>query len=895
MLITRTVRAIRRCHWAPLPVLVALALALGSLLATPRPASAQTLAATEIFARVAPSVPVVETEHGHGTGFVLDASHVMTAAHVVEGFEQVMVRFPDGATYGTAKVVARDRLVDMAVIEIPGRREVTTTIAAPPTVIGSDLYVLGYPGRTNRSPQPIFSRGLLSQITTWESAGVTYIRTDAAGEPGTSGGPILDGQGNIVGVIQFGSSSGAYIMAASAADLRDRALRHLRGENVDGIGTRKEGGRTASSFDVQLTGSAHPDESFFVTPTRATTAEFKFDASRITAPVKVTLFTGDGDWVAGSTLTAAKRTARLAGPLVVGQRYWLSIQGDTPSMINLQSNIPLTNFVDGDDERATVGRTIGMIDHGADIDCRPIALRVGQTLTARVESVAISPTLYIVSPGGTMISGDESPSGEGIRGSDAKTTTPIASSGDYVVCVGAALPPTQAAGYILTLTSTAPPPVAPGAAGFTLASTRLTESRYANNTVVLRDGRIMVIDGLSANGATLATAEIVDLAKSTVTKVAARDVVARRDPSAAVLNDGRVLVVGGVTSDGLTAAASVYDPKDGTWISVGPLATPRLGAEVIVLDDGRALIVTGTGQFEPLASAEIFDPTTSRFSATASMRTPRNGLIATKLKDGRVLIAGGLGADHMVNQTAEVFDPKTGTFAPTGSLITARYNHSSLLLPSGKVLIAGGASLVDDLWSVELYDHETGTFSATGPLQFARQGHTALLAGDGRVIIASGVRRIGASASRYVEVGAIESYDAVTGKFSTGGSFQEPRQQVGVTLPDGTAVFLGGSTDARALDSIEVYRPGATATSGGTFITPPMFSAAGIALAIFGGGSVDDLEASAKAAGATGAWVQDWNGRMQLLVVGGPSILSEEFRKAFSTGIPSATAVALTR
>jgi len=577
-----------------------------------------------------------------------------------------------------------------------------------------------------------------------------------------------------------------------------------------------------------------------------------------------------------------------------GQRYWLSISSDSSARLRVQSSVPLTNLVDGDDERATLGRTVGMIDHASDMDCRPIAMRVGQTLTARVESVVATPILYIASPGGSVISGDEAPSGEGIRGSDAKATAPTTSDGDFVVCVGAAYPPIQQAGYILTLTATPPPPAPPTAGSFALSAARLSEPRYANTNVVLRDGRVMVIDGRDADGNVLATAEIFDASKGTVTKVTARDIVARRDPSAALLLDGRVLVVGGVTAEGITAVASVYNPTDGTWTAVGPLATPRLGAEVITLDDGRVLIATGTGQFAPLVTTEIFDPATGRFSAAGPMRVPRHGVIASKLADGRVLIAGGLGANETVNGSAEVFDPKTGTFTATGDLITARYNHSSVLLPSGKVLISGGASLTDDLWSAELYDPATGTFSATGPLQFARQGHTALVV-DGRVIIASGLYRTGLG-DRYAEVGAVESYDLESGRFTTVGSFQEPRQQVGVTLPDGTAVFLGGSTEAGVLDTIETYRAGMPAPGGaGAFVTPPVFSSSGTALTIFAGGTVDQLEASAKAAGATGAWVQDWTGRPRLLVIGGPAFLTEQFRTAFATGIASATAVTLTR
>ena len=891
---TRAARGFHSLRWGALPIVAALVLCVTSLLASPRAVSAQT-AATEIFARVAPSVPVVETPRGHGTGFMFDATHVMTDAHVVEDFDTVKIRFPDGATYGNAKVVVRDRLVDMAIIEIQGTREVATQIVPPPTVVGSELYVLGYPGRTNNSPQPVFSRGLVSQVTTWESAGMTYLRTDASGGPGVSGGPVLDSAGNVVGVIQFGSSSGAYMIAASAADLKARATRHLRGENVDGITKRVPGGPSAFSFDVRLTGAPHPEESFFFTATTATTGQFSLDASRLGGSMTATLYTATGTWVGGTVLTGSRRSATIGAPLVAGERYWFSVASESAVRINLRSNVLITRLDDGDDGRASAGRVVGLLDHGSDTDCRPIAMRVGQVLTARVESVTAAPTLYIASPGGAMIAGDED-TGEGVRGNDAKATATTASNGDFVVCVGAAVPVTQPAGYILTLETTPPTQPDASAGTFVISPARLAAPRHGSATVALRDGRVMIIDGLDENGALLSTAEIFDPAKGTVVTAPTRDVVARRDPSAVLLTDGRVLIIGGITSSGVTDAASVYNPTDGSWSAVTSLGAPRLGAEAIVLDDGRVLVVTGTGTFAPLASAEIFDPATGRFSVIGSMTVARSGLIASKLADGRVLIAGGVDATQRLNRSAEIYDPKTGRFTATGDLVAARYNHSSTLLSSGLVLITGGTTPWDDLASAELYDPKTGTFRATESMQFAREGHTSTLLADDRVLIAGGVVRAGLTRTVAVEIGAVELYDPAAGRFVPAGALLNPRGQSAVSLPDGTVVLMGGTTEFGPLDSIESYRPAAVAPRGaGTFLAPPVFSASGIALVIFAGGNTDQLEAVARAAGATGVWVQDVDGAPRLLVVGGPTFLNETFRAAFARGLGSSTVLMLTR
>ncbi|MGE3857390.1 MAG: hypothetical protein AB7G21_10595, partial [Dehalococcoidia bacterium] len=81
----------------------------------------------------------------------------------------------------------------------------------------------------------------------------------------------------------------------------------------------------------------------------------------------------------------------------------------------------------------------------------------------------------------------------------------------------------------------------------------------------------------------------------------------------------------------------------------------------------------------------------------------------------------------------------------------------------------------------------------------------------------------------------------------------------------------------------------------GRFSAPPAFSDRGVALVVFGGGSLEQLEAAAEAAGARGVWVNDTAGTPRLLVVGGAPVLSEAFRAAFADGVPSSTPATLVR
>ena len=87
----------------------------------------------------------------------------------------------------------------------------------------------------------------------------------------------------------------------------------------------------------------------------------------------------------------------------------------------------------------------------------------------------------------------------------------------------------------------------------------------------------------------------------------------------------------------------------------------------------------------------------------------------------------------------------------------------------------------------------------------------------------------------------------------------------------------------------------ATPTTTGTFRTAVTFSLSGQALSVFSGGTAEQLEAAALAAGATGVWVQDSSGTFRLLVVNGPTFLRDQFRAAFPAGLPSNSAVTLVR
>ncbi len=119
-----------------------------------------------------------------------------------------------------------------------------------------------------------------------------------------------------------------------------------------------------------------------------------------------------------------------------------------------------------------------------------------------------------------------------------------------------------------------------------------------------------------------------------------------------------------------------------------------------------------------------------------------------------------------------------------------------------------------------------------------------------------------------------------------------------VVVPSKVQAHADGSVTVSAevlhFTVFAVTVPTAPATTG-TFITAPSFGAGYLTLVVFNGGSVDQLEAAVRQAGASGAWVQDANGTFSVLIPGGPAPLREAFVRSFPKEFAPMTPILLVR
>ncbi|MBQ1091774.1 S1C family serine protease [Streptomyces sp. B93] len=177
-----------------------------------------------VAAKALPSTVTIEAESssgegGTGTGFVFDTEgHIVTNNHVVADAVdggKVSVTFPDGKKYD-AEVVGNAQGYDVAVIKLdnaPSNLKPLTLGDSDKVAVGDSTIAIGAPfGLSNTVTTGIISaknRPVASSDGSGSQASyMSALQTDASINPGNSGGPLLDAQGNVIGINSAIQSSG---------------------------------------------------------------------------------------------------------------------------------------------------------------------------------------------------------------------------------------------------------------------------------------------------------------------------------------------------------------------------------------------------------------------------------------------------------------------------------------------------------------------------------------------------------------------------------------------------------------------------------------------------------------------------------------------------------------
>jgi len=171
---------------------------------TPSPTATATANPTvsAIFHRVGPSVVVVRAGDELGTGVIVtDNGTILTANHVIAGAKDISVTFADG-TKSRAAVVSANPRQDIAAL---------TTATLPGTVVpatlggaadvGAHVVAIGNPLGLAYSVSSGVVSGLNRTADTHDGSYSGLIQFDASVNPGSSGGPLLDARGLVIGIV----------------------------------------------------------------------------------------------------------------------------------------------------------------------------------------------------------------------------------------------------------------------------------------------------------------------------------------------------------------------------------------------------------------------------------------------------------------------------------------------------------------------------------------------------------------------------------------------------------------------------------------------------------------------------------------------------------------------
>jgi len=141
--------------------------------------------------------------NGMGTGIIVDErGYIVTNHHVVAGVETLRATLSDGSTY-TARVISYDKKHDLAIIKVDATKPLTVMPLGTSSdlMLGETVFAIGNAfGYENTATQGLVS-ALKRDVEVNEKQGYkNLIQTDASINPGNSGGPLINMDGDVIGI-----------------------------------------------------------------------------------------------------------------------------------------------------------------------------------------------------------------------------------------------------------------------------------------------------------------------------------------------------------------------------------------------------------------------------------------------------------------------------------------------------------------------------------------------------------------------------------------------------------------------------------------------------------------------------------------------------------------------
>ena len=158
----------------------------------------------DIFAQISPAVVYITTKTPSGqeylgSGFIVDSQGVIvTNYHVIQGAQEAYVKLKDGAEYPVKGIIYYDIDRDLCILKINADYLPTISLGDSNKIqIGETVYCIGNPLGLEYS----FSDGMLSGVRDHQN--LKWLQFTAPISPGNSGGPLINPQGQVIGMVTF--------------------------------------------------------------------------------------------------------------------------------------------------------------------------------------------------------------------------------------------------------------------------------------------------------------------------------------------------------------------------------------------------------------------------------------------------------------------------------------------------------------------------------------------------------------------------------------------------------------------------------------------------------------------------------------------------------------------
>ena len=226
----------------------------------------KSLSVPAVVAKVRPSVVTILTrgvpatpsqgQSGSGSGMIIDESgYILTNNHLVAGVKSLVVGLSTGRLT-PGRVVARDFLLDLALVKITAPDLVPATLSPVPSLeIGETVVAIGNPLAIKGGPTVtvgVVSALDRSVLTPDGESLYDLIQTDAAINPGNSGGPLVDLSGRVIGINVIIAPSA---QAISYAISMEAIYPHMQSMIVRGSVLRPELGFTPVTLTPSIVAS----------------------------------------------------------------------------------------------------------------------------------------------------------------------------------------------------------------------------------------------------------------------------------------------------------------------------------------------------------------------------------------------------------------------------------------------------------------------------------------------------------------------------------------------------------------------------------------------------------------------------------------------------------------